>query len=228
MGTAAFGSGILKGLDVPGAIDLFTGFLDHLGDYDQSVASLPESEQLEALLMLAAGDGVVFDWDPAREQISIEAENTEACVGIARALSLLATCLAGPAVITMLDEAGRSWRNVLANDDVSLGPASMHVDGPMLTLSLLALAWRSGCSQPIAQAADGAWQGASRGRNRTMAVDDEIDGEALFEELEAEVDAMLAEEEGESPVEPAAAPATEKPLRLVMPVRKGPATKKAR
>ena len=140
MGTAAFGSGILKGLDVPGAIDLFTGFLDHLGDYNQSVAHLAESEQLEALLMLAAGDGVTFAWDPSREQLSIEAENTDGCGGIARALGLLAVCLAGPAVITMLDETGRSWRYILVDDDVKMRPAGMNFDGPILALSLSVLA----------------------------------------------------------------------------------------
>jgi hypothetical protein len=55
MGTAAYGTGILKGLDVPGAIDLLTGFPDHFGEYDASEAHLAPGEQLEALLMLAAG-----------------------------------------------------------------------------------------------------------------------------------------------------------------------------
>lgn len=36
MGRAVFGSGMLKSLDVPGAIDLFMGFLDHLGDREAS------------------------------------------------------------------------------------------------------------------------------------------------------------------------------------------------
>ena len=140
MGRAAFGSGILKGLDVPGAIDLFTGFLDHLGDYDESVARLAESEQLEALLMVAAGDGFTFAWDPSREQLSIDAEDTDGCGGIARALGLLAVCLAGPAVITMLDEGGRSWRYILVDDDVKMRPAGMNFDGPILALSLPVLA----------------------------------------------------------------------------------------
>jgi hypothetical protein len=140
MGIAAFGSGILKGLDVPGAIDLFTGFLDHLGDYDQSVAHLGESERLEALLMLAAGDGVRFAWNARREQLSIEAEDTDGCGGIARALGLLAVCLAGPAIVTMLDEAGRSWRYILVDGDVKMRPVGMNFDGPVLTLNLSVLA----------------------------------------------------------------------------------------
>lgn len=140
MGTTAFGSGILKGLDVPGAIDLFTGFLDHLGDYDQSVAHLGESEQLEALLMLAAGDGITFAWDAGREQLSIEAEDTDGCGGIARALGLLAVCLAGPAFVTMLDEAGLSWRYFLVEGDVNMRPVGMNFDGPVLTLNLSVLA----------------------------------------------------------------------------------------
>ncbi len=228
MGIAAFGSGILKGLDVPGAVDLLTGFLDHLGDYDESVASLAPREQLEALLMLAAGDGVLMTWDAAREQLSIEIEDEDGRAGVARALALVATCLTGPAEITMLDEAGRSWRYVLANDEVRLGPAGVHFDGPMMPLSLSALAWRNYCYQPIAQVGDGAWCLSSQEKTQPMPADDEIDGEALFEELEAEVDAMLAAEESEPPVEAGATPAPEKPLRLVTPARKGPATKKAR
>jgi hypothetical protein len=140
MGTAAFGSGILSGLDVPGAIDLFTGFLDHLGDYDQSVAHLGESERLEALLTLAAGDGVTFNWDAARERLSIEAEDTDGCGSIARALGLLAVCLPGPAIVTMLDEAGRSWRYFLVEGEVKCEPVGMNFDGPLLTLNLSMLA----------------------------------------------------------------------------------------
>ncbi len=140
MGSAAFGSGILSGLDVPCAIGLFTGFLDHLGKYDQSVADLAESDRLEALLMLAAGDGVTFDWDAARQQLRIEAEDTGGCGGIARALSLLAVSLAGPAVITMLDEAGWSWRYFLVDGEVKMRPVAMNFDGPVLTMNLSVLA----------------------------------------------------------------------------------------
>ena len=161
MGTAAFGSGILKGLDVPGAIELFTGFLDHMGDYDESIAHLAPREQLEVLLMLAAGDGVMMTWDAGREQLSIEVEDEAARGGAARALGLLAVCLPGPADITMLDEAGRSWRYALASGEVTLRPAGMNFDGPVLALNLSALVCCSHCGQPIAQVGDGGWRDAN-------------------------------------------------------------------
>ena len=160
MGTAAFGSGILKGLDVPGAIDLLTGFLDQMGDYDESIAGLAPSEQLEALLMLTAGDGVTMTWDAGREQLSIEIEDEAGRAGVARALGLLAVCLRGPADLTMLDEAGRSWRYVLAGDEVTLRPAGMNFDGPVLALNLSALVCCSHCGQPIAQVGDAGWRDA--------------------------------------------------------------------
>ena len=161
MGTAAFGSGILRGLDVPGAIDLLTSYLDHLDDYDESIARLAPTQQVEALLMLTAGDGVLMTWDAARELLSIEVEDTDGRAGVARALALVAVSLPGPADITMLDEGGRSWRYVLAHDEVSLRPAGMNFDRPLLTLNLSAHICCSHCGQPIVQADDGGWRDAS-------------------------------------------------------------------
>jgi hypothetical protein len=140
MGTAAYGSGILEGQDVPGAIDLLTGVLDRLGGYDASVARLAPGEQLEALLMLAAGDGVTMTWDQARERLSIDVEDADGYAGVARALALACLCLPGPADVSMLDDAGQSRRYVLADGDISMRPAGMNFDGPVLTLSLSALA----------------------------------------------------------------------------------------
>jgi hypothetical protein len=73
----------------------------------------------------------------------------------------------------------------------------MHFDGPMLTLSMSAPAWRSLYDHPIAQDSGGRWGDAPEERSQTMAPDDEIDGEALFEEAEAEADAILAREAAE-------------------------------
>jgi hypothetical protein len=140
MGTAAFGSGILKGLDVPGAIDLLSCLLVDLGGDEQSVAHLAESEQLEALLTLAAGGDVTFAWDAGREQLSIEAEDTDGWGGIARALGVLAVCLECPAIVTMLGEAGRSWRYFLADGVVRMRPVGMNFDRAVLTLNLSVLA----------------------------------------------------------------------------------------
>jgi len=226
MGTAAFGSGILKGLDVPGAIDLLTGFLDQMGDYDESIAGLAPSEQLEALLMLTAGDGVTMTWDAGREQLSIEIEDEAGRAGVARALGLLAVCLRGPADLTMLDEAGRSWRYVLAGDEVTLRPAGMNFDDPMLALSMSAPTWRSLYDQPIGQDSGGRWGDAPEERSQTMAPDDEINGEALFEELEAEVDALLANEGGELQAESGATQARPKQRKPMGPANTGPAMKK--
>jgi hypothetical protein len=48
MGTAAFGSGVPGRVDVSGAIELLTSFLEELGDYDTDSEHLAPAGRLEA------------------------------------------------------------------------------------------------------------------------------------------------------------------------------------